>query len=108
MRSVLWLAAGLILASAPCAAQNGIADPARGRELAQRLCSNCHVIAPGGSGAPRLDVPSFTAIANTPAVTPEHLAGAIVIPHPEMPDTSLTRDEIRDVIAYIMSLRESR
>jgi mono/diheme cytochrome c family protein len=49
--------------------------------------------------------PSFTVIAKLPDLTPERLVGAIIIPHPPMPGIPLTTSEIRDVVAYIMSLR---
>jgi hypothetical protein len=37
--------------------------------------------------------------------TPERLAGRIIIPHPPMTATQLTVAEMRDIIAYIMSLK---
>jgi cytochrome c len=51
-------------------------------------------------------VPSFSAIANSPRTTPETLAAAIILPHPEMPGVALTRAEIRHLIAYVMSLKK--
>ena len=91
---------------APAAAQSVVADPAEGRGLAAKLCSNCHVTDGNGAPTPRADVPSFAAIANGPRTTPESLAAAIILPHPEMPGIALTRAEIRAVIAYVMSLRK--
>ena len=76
-----------------------------GQELAVRLCSSCHATDPEGQAATRGDVPSFLAIARSPNVTAERLAGSIIIPHPAMPSVPLTRAEIRDLIAYILSLK---
>lgn len=95
------LAGGLVLG------QPGSADAQNGRELAQKLCATCHVVSADQAPA-RIDVPSFAVIANLPGQTAERLAGAIVIPHPEMPAVSLTRQEIRDVIAYILTLRAEK
>jgi len=81
-------------------------DPAEGQQIAAKLCSNCHVVNGNGAPAPRGDVPSFRSIANGPRSTPEALAAAIILPHPEMPGIALTRDEIRHVIAYIVSLKK--
>jgi hypothetical protein len=39
--------------------------------------------------------------------TAEAIAGRIVIPHPPMPQIQLTRLEIGDVAAYILSLRKA-
>jgi hypothetical protein len=46
-------------------------------------------------------------IGNRPGVTAEHLAGKIIIPHPAMPGVPLTSAEIRDIVAYIMSLKRN-
>ncbi len=80
-------------------------DPGNGRQLAERLCSSCHAVAPDGSGTMRADVPSFKSIGGRPSSTPERIAGAIIMPHPAMPGVPLTRAEIRDIIAYITSLK---
>jgi mono/diheme cytochrome c family protein len=50
-------------------------------------------------------VPSFARIANKPGQTAAAIAGAIVVPHPPMPQTNLTREEIGDVAAYILTLK---
>ena len=98
----------LMLASGSTFAQSGPANPQRGRELAVRLCVNCHVIdAEPTTGPERADVPSFPAIANRPGVTAEGLAGAIIIPHPAMPKVQLVTGEIRDIVAYILSLKRN-
>jgi hypothetical protein len=54
----------------------------------------------------RADVPSFPTIASRPGISAEHLAGRIIIPHPAMPGVPLTTAEIRDIVAYILSLRK--
>ena len=84
------------------------ADPVRGQELARRLCANCHATEPDSGQAINPDVPSFAAIAKQPNVTAERLAGRIIVPHPAMPNTQLTVAEIRDVIAYILTLKPDR
>ena len=100
------LSAVLVLASAELVvAQSGPPDPLVGRELAGRLCSGCHATDPEGAVVARSDVPSFVAIARSPNVSAERLAGSIIMPHPAMPGIALTRTEIRDLIAYILSLK---
>jgi mono/diheme cytochrome c family protein len=85
-------------------AQIAAPDAPKGHELAERLCAICHAVTPGSTSG-RPDVPSFAVIAKLPNLTPERLVGAIILPHPPMPGVPLTRDEIRDIVAYIMSLR---
>jgi cytochrome c len=104
---------GLVLALAIClsnplCAQMRNADPTRGHQLAQRLCATCHAIEVSSTATVNPDVPSLPAIARQPNVTAEQLAGRIIVPHPEMPNTSLTVAEMRDVIAYILSLKPTR
>jgi cytochrome c len=93
------------VAAGSSVAQRGPGNPARGHDLAARLCTNCHVIDRGTSGPIRADVPSFPTIANRAGSTEEHLAGKIIVPHPAMPGISLSAEDIRDIVAYIVSLQ---
>ena len=89
-------------------AQVGAADARRGQQLATRLCSGCHIVAPGSAATANADVPTFAAIAGRGDTTAERLAGRIIVPHPPMPNTQLTVAEMRDIIAYILSLKPQR
>lgn len=103
--SVAAAVAALVLLSRGARGQRP-ADVAAGRTLAERLCVGCHVVSAEASGGIRsTDVLSFPAIANRPGQTAEAIAGKIVVPHPEMPQISLSRNEIAAVSAYILSLR---
>jgi hypothetical protein len=55
----------------------------------------------------RADVPSFPAIAGRAGSTAEHLAGRIIVPHSAMPKIALTADDIRDIVAYIITLKRN-
>jgi cytochrome c len=96
---------GLICGSSEISAQMRTADPKRGHELAQKLCAGCHLIAPAATAATNPDVPSFASIARRQGNTAERLAGRIIVPHPPMPDTHLTVAELRDIVAYVLSLK---
>lgn len=81
-------------------------DAKTGHEIAGKLCVSCHIVGPEASSASvPADVPSFVTIANKPGQTVQAIAGAIVIPHPPMPQIELTREEIGDVAAYILTLK---
>ena len=80
--------------------------PEQGKAIAERWCAACHQVSPEQTTA-SADVPSFMTIAQMRA-TPSALAalqGFLADPHPVMPDMSLTRQEIRDLVAYIGSLK---
>jgi mono/diheme cytochrome c family protein len=93
----------LALLTGPVVAQP--ASSARGHELSQRLCTGCHAVEARPTGPIKADVPTFAAIAARPDVSAQHIAGAIIIPHPAMPGVQLTIAEIRDIVAYIVSLK---
>jgi cytochrome c len=83
-------------------------DTVNGHRLAETLCTSCHIVNPQGSGPAIAGVPSFPAIANHTGQTPERLAGAVIIPHPPMPTIALTNVELRDIVAYILTLKTER
>ena len=83
-------------------------DAGNGRRLAEMVCVTCHLVSPDARTTAVVGVPSFPAIANHTGQTPEKLAAAIIIPHPPMPAIQLTNTEMRDIIAYILSLKTEK
>ena len=89
--------------SAGASASAAPGDPAQGEKLAKRWCASCHVVgADQTRGAD--NVPPFATIARTPGFNAEAIAQFLMDPHPKMPDMQLSRDEARDLGAYIASL----
>jgi cytochrome c len=80
-------------------------DPAAGRALAQRWCDTCHVVDQEQQRGTSTGAPTFTAIASMKSTTPMALRVFLQTPHGRMPDLHLTRGEIDDVVAYIVSLK---
>ncbi len=83
----------------------GTPDKARGQALAERLCTNCHLVAPGQDHA-NADVPSFREIANLEGQTAGAITGRIILPKHPMPQIPLDKSELADLAAYILSLRD--
>ncbi len=78
------------------------ADATHGEALAKRWCASCHIVANDQKrGAD--NVPTFATIGKTPGFSPEKIAMFLMDPHPKMPDMQLTRDEAKDLGAYIAS-----
>ena len=100
--SVSWLIAA---GACPALAQQGSADLTRGQELAANMCSFCHDVTRDQSGQTLDETPSFVKIASKPYQSPEAVAESIIFPHPDMPKVSFTATDLRDIIAYIMSLK---
>ena len=98
----LKLALVFALASFPLAL--AWADVSEGERLARQWCANCHVIdGTGPSSSLPQGPPSFGVIAGH--LNPAELRAFLTRPHGAMPDLSLTRAEIDDLIAYIESKR---
>ncbi len=90
-------------------------DPAEGRIFALKACTGCHIVTPDQpfkpvfTGPPH--PPDFKDIANKPDVTAtslqRHLSSLPAVPqHPGMANPVLTSEQLRDVAAFIMSLRD--
>lgn len=83
-------------------------DAAMGRELAARICADCHAVRPAEVQSPRQDAPSFEDIASVPGLTPIALKVALRSSHREMPNLVLDENETERIVAYILSLPGNR
>ncbi len=105
------IAAGACLVAFGCSVSPASAqvhpDAKTGRKIVEKLCVGCHIVGAEASGSTvAADVPSFARIANLQGQTAQSIAGAIVIPHPPMPQIQLTREEVGDIAAYILTLKK--
>ena len=98
---LLLLGAGLAFAGA-----TNLPDPFHGKQLAQQLCANCHLVTEGQQQA-NADVPSFSEIANKEGQTSGAIMAHIMMPKHPMPTIPLTQRELADLAVYILSLRKS-
>jgi mono/diheme cytochrome c family protein len=96
---------GLMLAATTAAFAQPV-DPTQGLELSRQLCRNCHLVSAEQRGPVPDAVPSFMAIAARPGMDAARVEAALISPpHPLMPNPPLTRRQMRDVAAYIVSLK---
>jgi mono/diheme cytochrome c family protein len=91
--------------SMPAMAQTEPGDAASGLRLATTWCANCHQVTPGGPGPSADAAPTFRSIARMPSATSMSLRVFLQTPHPNMPDFHLSREELDDVVAYLVSLK---
>ncbi len=82
-------------------------DLDRGREMAERWCANCHVVARSAPTGRADGLPTFPAIAAKAETTAASLRGVMTAAHGRMPDFSLGPRDQEDLIAYIFSLRQN-
>ena len=85
------------------AAHPARADATKGSQLAQLWCTSCHLTGGTPAGNLQQGPPSFSTIAQ--ARTADQLRAFLSHPHGAMPDLSLTRAEIDDLVGYIETLR---
>lgn len=82
-----------------------IGNPQAGFEYAHATCAACHAISEEKSPVP--NAPRFKDVANTPGMTPTALIvwlqGA---QHATMPNLVIRGQELRNVAAYILSLKD--
>ena len=86
-------------------------DISNGRAIAKDVCAACHAIEDSLiAKSPNPKAPPFRAIAATPGMTDIALLAALRSPHVggEMPLVLPNTEDVRDVIAYIASLRGPR
>ncbi len=101
LRKALALIALTFGAHVPVHAPAYAADVAQGERLARRWCAECHVVSPDQTTA-KADAPSFASISAKRRV-PE-ISAFLRQDHPQMPNMSLSRDEIANLIAWMQSL----
>jgi len=103
----------LVLAAAPAAAafsakaQDG--DVAAGHAFAREACEACHMVEPEENSSRMVEIgPAFRDVANTLGMTATAMRVFLTSSHPKMPNLILTPEEIADLTAYILSLRDHR
>ena len=106
LASALTATALLLAGHAVGAPVPGLPDPQSGKALAEKLCTNCHLIGSAQQEHAVADVPSFHEIANGQGQTPGDIVAHIMLPKHPMPQIPLTKSELADLAAYIMSLRD--
>jgi len=111
MRNLIGTATGIVLALAAMTAAAGSAraqqpgNAERGLSLAQKICSECHLVDKVAGRSTNPDAPTFETIAKTPGLTSAALTVALRTSHRTMPNIVIKEDDSRDIVAYILSLK---
>ena len=98
------LAAVMLLASG-YAVNAQEADVEAGAAYAGKVCAPCHAILANEQISPLPQAPAFQAVADTPGMTELALTVLLQSSHPTMPNIILKPDDMRNVVAYIRSLK---
>lgn len=82
------------------------ADARAGLRIAREVCASCHAVEARQDRSPHPQAPPFERVARVPGMTTAALTVAMRTSHKTMPNIMLGDRELRDVTAYITSLRE--
>jgi len=80
-------------------------DAAKGRAFVQQICTECHNIERGQRPSPNGLAPNFETIARTPGLTAIALTAALRTSHRTMPNIIIPDDDLRNVVAYVLTLQ---
>jgi mono/diheme cytochrome c family protein len=103
MKKTIGFAAALLAWGSAAEAQD--ADIAAGAAYAEKVCAACHAVLANEQYSPLAEAPTFQSVADTPGMTELALTVWLQSSHPTMPNIILTQDELRNVVAYIGSLK---
>jgi mono/diheme cytochrome c family protein len=102
MKTVFVVAAALLV---PAGAVAQDADVEAGAAYAEQVCSPCHAVAANEALSPLPQATPFQSVADTPGMTELALTVFLQSSHPTMPNIVLEPDDMRNVVAYIRSLK---
>jgi mono/diheme cytochrome c family protein len=106
MKTVILVAAAtLLVTSFGADAQD--ADIEAGGAYAEQVCAACHAVLPNEQISPLAEAPTFQSVADTPGMTEMALTVWLQSSHPTMPNIVLKQDDLRNVVAYIRSLKKN-
>ena len=103
MRQFLLSVAAALAITWGALAADDIGDPQAGFDCAQRVCSACHGIS--AEKSPLAAAPRFREVADTPGMTGTALRVWMETSHPTMPNIIIEKQDMLNVIAYILSLK---
>ena len=101
MRIGIFVGIAISIGCAPIAlAAAGNAEA--GRQFVMRSCSSCHATEAAKTATD--NAPPFSVVAMTNKDNPAWIRGWLMAPHPPMPNISLSRQQIDDIVAYLSTL----
>jgi len=95
-----------VLGGEACAPARAAEDVEHGRTLATQLCARCHMVPGQGEKVGPDGIPGFAAVAKRPQQTMDGIVHWLRSIPPMMPNHHLTQDEMHDIAAFIVSLKE--
>jgi len=106
LRPATW--ATRVKVATPISDEQDIGDPRKGLSYARKVCASCHNVLRSEAASANSRAPTFKKIANTPGMSVTALTVWSRTTHPTMPNLIIEPNDMDDLIAYILSLRDQR
>ncbi len=84
-----------------------LGDVAQGLRLARAACSECHLVEKVAGRSTNPAAPTFAHIANVTGMTSIALTAALRTSHETMPNVIIKGSDVGNLVAYILSLKDS-
>lgn len=101
-------AGGAVKRPVPISDAQDIGDAGKGLAYARKVCSGCHNVLRVEAPSRHRQAPPFRSIANTPGMSVTALTVWSRTAHPTMPNLIIDPNDMDDLIAYILSLRDRK
>lgn len=85
-----------------------IGDASKGLVYARKVCAQCHNVSRDDAVSPNSRAPTFRQVANTPGMSITALTVWSRSSHPTMPNLIIEPNDMDDLIAYILSLKDRK
>ena len=85
-----------------------IGDARKGLSYARKVCAQCHNVSRSDAASPNSQAPTFRQVANTPGMSVTALTVWSRSSHPTMPNLIIEPNDMDDLIAYILSLKDRK
>jgi mono/diheme cytochrome c family protein len=112
MQATKLLAILALMSGCAAAGAQEVGDARKGLRFAEQVCAECHAVLKRQALSPMPSAPTFKAVANTPGMTATALTVWFRSSHPtipkRMPNLVLQDEDMDNVIAYILSLRDKK
>jgi cytochrome c len=104
---IYFIVAALTWAAATSAQAQEMGSAQRGLRVARQTCSQCHLVVKEAGRSTDSNAPTFETIAKTSSgMTSAALIVALRTSHQTMPNVIIKAEDLNDLVAYILSLRD--
>jgi mono/diheme cytochrome c family protein len=103
---IYFIVALLTWAAASSSQAQEVGSAQRGLRVAREACSQCHLVVKEAGRSTDPNAPTFEIIAKTSGMTRAALIVTLRTSHQTMPHVIIKAEDLKDLVAYIVSLKD--